>query len=184
MKTGQATCIGWAVATALSCVLAGCQAMDAQTARYDAPGVPVALDSIEGAPEAVKTRVSAEVATQASARRIEMVETQAKPRYRLKGYVTAYPSDAGDTTLAVVWDVFDASNKRAQRVTTTTIAKGQGEDPWSRIGESQITKATAQSMNQVAAFLAGAPPAGAALPGAGPIATAETGAALGYAPAP
>ncbi|GGH28671.1 hypothetical protein GCM10007036_38030 [Alsobacter metallidurans] len=176
MSTRLSGFLGWAAAAALACSLAGCQATDGPTARYEAPGVPVALDTLEGAPEAVKTRVSAEISTQATARRIELVDSQAQPRYRLKGYLTAYPTETGDTTLAVVWDVFDAANKRQQRVTTTTVAKGQGDDPWSRIGETQIAKATSQSMNQVAAFLAGQ------TPGAGPAtASLEPAKALGFA---
>jgi hypothetical protein len=142
-------------ASALS--LAACQqGMEASGRRVDAPGVPVALVGVEGAPEALQAQVNSAVASQASARRIELVGADAaEPRYRLKGYLTAYSTDNGETALAFVWDVFDASKKRAQRVSTTTLAKGQNADPWAQIGESQIEKATAQSMNQVAAFLAG-----------------------------
>jgi hypothetical protein len=139
-------------------MLAACQqGMDAAGRKVDAPGVPVALEGVEGAPEALQAQVNSAVVSQASARRIELVGADAgEPRYRLKGYLTAYPTDNGETALAFVWDVFDASKKRAQRVSTTTLAKGQNADPWAQIGESQIEKATSQSMNQVAAFLAGA----------------------------
>jgi hypothetical protein len=148
---------GLALAAA-ALALAGCQGVgETSQARVDAPGVPVALDTLEGAPEGLRGKVSDEIITQASARRIELVASGAKPRYRLKGYLTAYSTDTGDTALAVVWDVFDSTKQRAQRVTTTTIASGQASDPWSRIGETQISKTTSQSMNQVAAFLAGSP---------------------------
>ena len=171
---------GWATLVALGLGLAACQGLEAPSAKFEAPGVPVALDTIEGAPDAVKTRMSAEVTTQATPRKIELVDNGAQPRYRLKGYLTAYPTETGDTALAVVWDVFDSSNKRAQRVTTTTVAKGQGEDPWSRIGETQIAKATSQSMNQVAAFLSGATAPGSAETDSASGA-AEPSKALGYA---
>lgn len=141
-----------AVATA-SIWVAGCQqAMEG--AAVSAPGVPVAVETIEGAPDALQARVSAAVATQASARRIELVSGESAPRYRLKGYLTAYPTDNGETALAFVWDVFDSSKKRAQRVSTTTLARGQSQDPWQQIGETQIAKAASQSMNEVASFLA------------------------------
>ncbi|WP_406854490.1 hypothetical protein ABEG18_18325 [Alsobacter sp. KACC 23698] len=145
-------------------LLGGCQTSDISSARYEAPGVPVALGDVEGAPEAIKARVSAEIATQASARRIEIVEAASQPRYRLKGYLTAYPTETGDTALSFVWDVFDSSNQRARRVTTTTVASGQGEDPWSKIGETQIAKTASQSMNQVAAFLSASGASGEAAP--------------------
>jgi hypothetical protein len=137
--------------------LAACQqGLEAAGPKVDAPGVPVALEGVEGAPEALQAQVNNAVVTQASARRIELVGAGAgEPRYRLKGYLTAYSTENGETALAFVWDVFDSSKKRAQRVSTTTLAKGQNANPWAQIGESQIEKATAQSMNQVAAFLAG-----------------------------
>ena len=89
---------------------------------------------------------------------------------------TATGTPAAETALAIVWDVFDASRKRAQRVSTTTLAKGQADDPWSKIGESQISKATAQSMNDVAAFLAGTGGAAGAAP------RVAGGTAMGYTP--
>lgn len=170
---GRLAGAAWAAVLALS--LAACQ-QGLEGRAVSAAGVPVAVETIEGAPAGLQDKVNAEVATQASARRIEIVSGEAQPRYRLKGYLTAYSTGDGETALAIVWDVFDSSRKRAQRVSTTTLAKGQADDPWSKIGESQIAKATAQSMNDVAAFLAGAGgPAGAGARVAG-------GAALGYTP--
>lgn len=141
-----------AVAAAL--LLSACQQGFQTASAVQAPGVPVAFDTLEGAPEPVLSKVTAEVNSQASARRIEIVSSEEQPRYRLKGYLTAYPSEDGETTLAFVWDVFDSSKKRAQRVSTTTVAKGQSSDPWSQIGETQIAKAASDSMNEVASFLA------------------------------
>lgn len=144
--------------------LAACQqGIEAAGRTVDAPGVPVALVGIEGAPEAVQAQVTNEVVAQASARRIELVSGAEHPRYRLRGYLTAYPTENGETALAFVWDVFDETQKRAQRVSTTTTARGQAGDPWSQIGDSQIAKATAQSMNQVAAFLARSGPVAGAM---------------------
>ena len=139
-----------------SMALSACQqGIEAAGRKVDAPGVPVALVGVEGAPAALQAEVDNQVVTQASARRIELVSGAEQPRYRLRGYLTAYPTENGETALAFVWDVFDSAKQRAQRVSTTTLAKGSGADPWAQIGESQIEKATSQSMNQVAAFLAG-----------------------------
>ncbi|MHB2167071.1 hypothetical protein [Alsobacter sp. R-9] len=160
-RTGATTRWGAAIAAALGALaLAGCQQGLMEGQAVSAAGVPVAVETIEGAPPALQAKVNAEVASQASARRIELVSSEQQPRYRLKGYLTAYSTGDGETALAIVWDVFDASKKRAQRVSTTTLAKGEADDPWSRIGETQISKATAQSMNEVAAFLAGSPSVG------------------------
>jgi hypothetical protein len=143
-----------ALSASLALALVACQQGFEAAKTVEAPGVPVALDTLEGAPDAVLGQVSAEVSSQANARRIELVSEGSKPRYRLRAYLTAYSTADGETALAFVWDVFDASNKRAQRVSTTTLAKGQSAVPWQQIGEKQIAMATAQSMNDVAAFLA------------------------------
>lgn len=134
--------------------VAACQPGLDAAAAIEAPGVPVAVDTLEGAPEPVLSKVTAEVNSEASKRRIELVSAEGQPRYRLKGYLTAYSTADGETALAFVWDVFDESKKRAQRVSTTTVAKGQSSDPWSQIGETQIATATSKSMNEVASFLA------------------------------
>jgi hypothetical protein len=146
-------------AAAVALCVAACQpALEGSSQTVNAPGVPVALVGVEGAPEALQAQVDREVLTQATARRIELVSGTEHPRYRLRGYLTAYPTEDGDTALAFVWDVFDQARMRAQRVSTTTTTRGQDSDPWARIGETQITKATAQSMSQVASFLANAGP--------------------------
>jgi hypothetical protein len=163
----RAAALRFAAVASVSACVAGCQPGMVEGAAVSAPGVPVAVETIEGAPEALQARVNAEVATQASARRIELVSGESAPRYRLKGYLTAYPTENGETALAFVWDVFDSSKKRAQRVSTTTLARGQSTDPWQQIGETQISKAASQSMNEVASFLAASgSPAGAAEPSA------------------
>jgi hypothetical protein len=146
--------------------LAACQdgtvtQMTSSVPRVIAPGIPVAVETIEGAPDAIQAKVQEQVVTEASARRIDLVAGGADPRYRLRGYVSASSTDDGNTTLALVWDVYDASKRRAQRVSTSTIAKGQAGDPWSLIGPSQIALAASDSMNEIAAFLAGTASSGA-----------------------
>src|SRR6478735_3869097 len=93
-----------AATAALACLgLAACQqGIEAAGRKVDAPGVPVALVGVEGAPAALQADVDNQVATQASARRIELVSGAEQPRYRLRGYLTAYPTDNGETALAFV----------------------------------------------------------------------------------
>lgn len=141
---------------AIGATLAGCQqGMEAAGRKVDAPGVPVAFVGVEGAPEALQAQVNETVVAQATARRIDIVDAAGEPRYRLKGYLTAYPSEGGQTKLTFVWDVFDASRRRAQRISTTTTTPGRGADPWEQVGEAQIQAVASRSMNDVAAFLAG-----------------------------
>lgn len=139
---------------ALAAGLAACQTDGGPP--VSGAGVPVAIEALEGAPADLSGRVQQAVITQASARSIDVVPRESDPRFRLKGYLTAYAVDDG-TNLTFVWDVFDASRKRAQRVSVTTHSSRRGGDqPWAAISDADISKAASQSMNGVAAFLAAA----------------------------
>jgi hypothetical protein len=104
-------------------------------------------------------------------RQIELVSPTDPAHYHLKGYLTAASTDAGNTEVTLVWDVFDASRKRAQRVTSTASAPGQSANPWERVGDAQIMKVTAQSMNEIASFISA---------GGSGASSAAGGTALGY----
>lgn len=143
-----------ALFAALALGLAACQTSGGGTAS--GAGVPVAVETLEGAPEEISARVQQAVAAQASAHNIDIVPGESNPRFRLRGYVTAYTNDEG-TALTFVWDVFDSSRKRAQRVSTSTQSSRRGgEQPWAAISDADITQGASKSMNGVAAFLAAA----------------------------
>ena len=119
-------------------------------------GVPIAVETLEGAPVEMTARVQQAVTTQASAHNIDVVPRESDPRFRLRGYLTAYATDDG-TALTFVWDVFDSSRHRAQRVTATTVSSRKaGEEPWSSISDADIANAASKSMDGVAQFLAAA----------------------------
>jgi hypothetical protein len=144
---------------ALALGLAACQTGGAGS--VSGAGVPVAVETLDGAPAEMAARVQQAVSTQASAHRIEVVPSESDPRFRLRGYLTAYSNDEG-TALTFVWDVFDASRKRAQRVTATTQSTRRGGDqPWAAISDADINAAAGKSMDGVAAFLAAARSGGA-----------------------
>jgi hypothetical protein len=147
----------------LACLvgLAACQdtgggrgGLSASTPRIDAPGVPIAIESIEGAPESVKVQLANALASEASARQIALVSRSDPAQYRVKGYLTAFPAEGGGTTLAFVWDVFDASNKRSHRIEGSSIAgAGGGADPWSGVDQATLRQIASQGMNEIAGFL-------------------------------
>ena len=149
------TFLSGALLAALATGLAACQTAGGG-GSFSGAGVPVAVETLEGAPEGMSSRVQQAITTQASARSIEVVPPQSDPRFRLRGYLTAYANDDG-TALTFVWDVFDSSRKRAQRVTTTTqTSRRAGEEPWAAISDADINNAAGKSMDGVAAFLAAA----------------------------
>ncbi len=139
--------------------LAGCQeTTTAQRPRVDAPGVPVSVQSITGAPDAVTTRFAGLLGEAAAERRMEIVPGDKPARFRVRGYLTAQPTEDGQTALAFVWDVYDESKKRAQRVQGESLGRrGSGSDPWAGIDQTIVAKAASESMDAIAGFLVTTP---------------------------
>jgi hypothetical protein len=70
--------------------------------------------------------------------------------------VTTYPAATG-TTVAAVYDVFDAGKKRAQRLEDDIIVKSDGADPWSGFNAAAIDALAARSADDLATFLTKTP---------------------------
>jgi hypothetical protein len=150
-----------AVAVLATLSLPGCQ--DTGTALLPdaarAPGIPVAFESLEGAPEATRAQFAALLGSEAKARRLEIVGAGASARYRIRGYLSAGPAEGG-TALTYVWDVFDENARRAQRLTgaaTSRIETKAGTDPWAAIDAASLRQAAAGGLNDIVAFLAASP---------------------------
>lgn len=156
--------------------LAGCQeTTTAARPRVDAPGIPVSVQSISGAPEAVTTNFASLLGEAAAERRMEIVPGDKPARFRMRGYLTAQPTEDGQTALAFVWDVYDSAKQRAQRVQGESIGRaGNGSDPWSGVDRTVVAKAAAESMDAIASFLVTAPEATPETKGTGK--TADAGA--------
>ncbi|WP_332697290.1 hypothetical protein [Bosea sp. (in: a-proteobacteria)] len=145
--------------TIVALALAGCQeTTTAARPRVDAPGVPVSVQSISGAPDQVTTAFAGLLGEAAAERRMEIVPGDKPARFRVRGYLTAQPTADGQTALAFVWDVYDESKKRAQRVQGESIGRGSsGGDPWAGVNQTIVAKAASDSMDAIAGFLTTAP---------------------------
>lgn len=144
----------------LALAVSGCQdtTQTAARPRVDAPGVPVSVQSISGAPENVTTSFAGLLGEAAAERRMEIVPGNKPARFRVKGYLTAQPTEDGQTALAFVWDVYDSTKQRAQRVQGESIGKRSGgSDPWVGIDQTIVAKAASDSMDAIAGFLVTAP---------------------------
>lgn len=144
--------------------LAGCQetTQTAARPRVDAPGVPVSVQSISGAPDDVTTSFASLLGEAAAERRMEIVQGDKPARFRVKGYLTAQPTEDGQTSLAFVWDVYDSARQRAQRVQGESIGKrSSGSDPWAGIDRTVVARAASDSMDAIAGFLVTMPAADA-----------------------
>ncbi|MGL4239996.1 MAG: hypothetical protein ACRCTI_02675, partial [Beijerinckiaceae bacterium] len=121
-------------------------------------GVPVALVSLEGGPEAVVSRLSVAISQQAARRDITIVGIDGKPRYQVRGYISAH-AEGSEGEFSWAFDIFDAQKKRARRVSGQEKLRGGG-DPWAAVTEAQINAAAFKATDDLAEFLAaaGAPP--------------------------
>lgn len=144
---------------AFAFALAGCQeTTSVASPRVDAPGVPVSVQSISGAPDNVTTSFASLLGEAAADRQMEIVPGDKPARFRVRGYLTAQPTADGQTALAFVWDVYDSKRQLAQRVQGESLGKRTGGgDPWAGIDQSVVAAAASESMNQIAGFLAAQP---------------------------
>ncbi len=132
--------------------------------RARAPsGVPVALFSLEGAPEPVIQRLSTAIAGQAARRDITIAGIDGKPRYQVRGYLSAYPAAEGKGELSWAFDIFDAQKRRAKRFSGQE--KLAAAD-WSAVSETMLQAVAFKALDEIAEFLAAAPEAVAADRGA------------------
>ena len=151
-----------ALALGLLPALAGCQSRgggDGLFAASGSPaGKPIAVESIEGVPATVRTALSDELASAATSRRVELVGSSAQARYRVRGYLSTETTADGASQLAFVWDVFDAQQRRAQRVTgSSPIKAASKKNPWDGLDKEALARLAAKSMDEIATFLAAGP---------------------------
>jgi hypothetical protein len=121
--------------------------------RARAPGVPVALISLDGAPESVTSRLSVLLVKQATRRDILIVGVDGKPRYRVRGYVTLQASNDDRSNLVWAFDLFDAQRKRASRISGLEVVSTRGED-WSALTDADLERVASMALDDIATFLA------------------------------
>jgi hypothetical protein len=141
---------GWGrlAAIAMTMALGACQG---SLLGGSPEGVPVALESIDGAPAPVQTALLDELATAASDRKVELVGSSAQARYRVRGYLST-ATEYGETKVSYVWDVFDSQKRRAKRLEGSrpvTLASGS----ISTIDKETLAKLAEASMEEIAEFL-------------------------------
>lgn len=132
----------------LTAALGACQG----TFSASPEGVPVALESIDGAPAPIRTALAEELATAATARKVDLVGASAEARYRVRGYLSTATED-GETKVAYVWDVFDSQKRRAKRLEGSSPVPAASI---SSLDKQALAKLAQDSMGEIADFLSAA----------------------------
>jgi hypothetical protein len=121
----------------------------------------VAFESIDGPPEQLFRKLVAQLSEEASAHRVAMVSRQAPAQYRVRGYLAAHVQGK-KTTITWVWDVFDAGQERAVRL-SGEVPGAPSERAWAAADDAVVSHIARDGMTRLAAFLAspGSVPPGA-----------------------
>jgi|SRR6185369_17799305 len=145
--------LGLLLAALGAMTLGGC-ALDGQPnlSAMQPRGATVAFDSIDGPPQAQFQRLVQKLNEEAQSRQLAVISRDSSAAYRVRGYLAAKVFK-GQTTVAWVWDVFDAAENRALRITGEEHAKTHPQDPWIAADDAMLQRIAQKSMDQLAAFL-------------------------------
>src|SRR5512142_147361 len=179
-----------AAATALGgCAGGGGAANSYAMAPSAGSGATVAFESIDGPPPQVFDRMVGVLDSESKLRSLSVVSREGTAAYRVRSYLSAQVV-RGKTVIAWVWDVYDANQQRALRVSgeEPTSAKG-GRDPWSAADDLVLRKIAQAGFSGLSNMINGTPDTPSAVPGLrGPAVASVTpdgpglpASALGYA---
>lgn len=169
---------------ALACapLVAGCSTAHPPVLAAASPGAPtVTFESIDGPPETVFRKLVAQLTEEAGARRIAVVSRELAAQYRIRGYVAAHVRGRR-TTIAWVWDIYNADQQRAMRLAGEVPSTSALRD-WSAADDQIIGRIARDGMERLAVFLAAPPAFPGAVPGE-PLPRQEPGPNVALAPAP
>src|SRR3977135_3093754 len=123
--------IGLLVAGLFGLGAAGCTtAPQGATPVAMVSGPTVAFESIDGPPESIFRQLVQNLNEEAMARRVAVVARDAPAQFRVRGYVAALVEKRRRTVIAWVWDVYDAEQRRAIRLTGEEPAGASGRGTW------------------------------------------------------
>lgn len=149
------------VALAAAAPLAACNTTGSHPASFAAAsGTSVAFESIDGPPPEIFRKLVARLNEEAQTRRLAVVSRESPSAYRVRGYLAARV-EGGRTAISWTWDVYDAEQRRAVRITGAQSRPGKhkASEAWTVADDAMLTSIAGTSLDQLAAFLAanGAP---------------------------
>jgi hypothetical protein len=142
----------------------------------------VAFDSIDGPPETVFHKLVLQLTEEARTRQVAVVSREEPAQYRIRGYLAAHVR-RNRTTIAWVWDIYDAERQRAMRLSGEVPGASPEDKAWAAADDQAIGRMARDGMDRLAAFLA-APgdPAAPERPGPNVAFAPAAGNALAYLP--
>jgi hypothetical protein len=162
-------CAPWLAAAALALATAGCTSDGLTTGSItpvvaaSSTPVSVAFERIDGPPEPVFRKLVQDLSEEAQARQLAVVSRETSARYRIRGYVAARVHE-GHATIAWMWDVYDANDNRALRISGEEDTERAGRDGWADPDDQVYRRISHASIERIAGFLAAPGPRGPSIP--------------------
>src|SRR3984957_10201320 len=169
------TCSRAAVAVALlvvACALGGCAAGGGPNNAFamaggGGSGATVAFESIDGPPPQVFDRMVGVLDSESKLRNLSVVSREGQAAYRVRSYLAAQLYH-GRTTIAWVWDVYDANQQRALRLSGEEPTGKAGRDAWTAADDLVLRRIAQAGLSRLTAMAAGPAPADAPQPAPAP----------------
>jgi hypothetical protein len=155
-----------AVLLAAATALAGCAGGNAPANSYAmAPsagsGATVAFESIDGPPPQVFDRMVGVLDSESKLRSLSVVSREGTAAYRVRSYLSAQVV-RGKTVIAWVWDVYDANQQRALRLsgeepTAAKAGRDATRDPWQAADDLVLRKIAQAGFSGLSNMINGGP---------------------------
>lgn len=149
-----------AAATALGgCAGGGGAANSYAMAPSGGSGATIAFESIDGPPPHVFDRMVGVLDSESKLRSLSVVSREGSAAYRVRSYLSAQIV-RGKTVIAWVWDVYDANQQRALRLSgeEPTSARG-GRDAWQAADDLVLRKIAQAGFSGLSNMINGTPDA-------------------------
>ena len=112
-----------------------------------------AFQPMSGAPAEMIYALEDSIVTEAAARRINLVAADdLTATYIVRGYISAV-GDAHNVIMVYVWDIFDRTGTRVNRISGQEIAGGSGSDPWAGVETKNIDAAARDTIDTLADWI-------------------------------
>src|SRR5215468_5159431 len=134
-----------AMLLAATCALGGCAGGGAASNSYamaapSGSAATVTFESIDGPPPQVFDRMVGVLDSESKLRSLSVVSREGAASYRIRSYLSAQIV-RGKTVIAWVWDVYDANQQRALRLSGEEPAgKAGGRDTWAAADDMVLRK--------------------------------------------
>jgi hypothetical protein len=148
---------------ALACALGGCAnggagvSSFAMTGAMSGGSATVAFESIDGPPPQVFDRMVSVLDSESKLRNLAIVSREGSASYRVRSYLAAQVS-RGRTTIAWVWDVYDANQQRALRLHGEEPAGKAGRDAWTAADDLVLRRIAQAGFSGLAGMINGTAP--------------------------